>query len=175
MARPTVCKLTGCERKRFQLRTTCLFHIREAERARKAEREAKKKARRLNSKGYEESQRKGLKKKLDIVFSKLIRSKGRCDRCGMADYSKLQTSHIYTRANLAVRWDELNADCFCAGCHFWWHQNPVEGVMWQMENKPQEKRELLRARANAVKQWQVSELKQLLSDLTDKLSHLPPP
>lgn len=171
--RSTVCKLQGCERKRFQLRTLCLFHIRERERAKKAEREAKKKARRLNSKAYEESQRKGLKKKLDIAFSLLIRSGGKCARCGRGPSEVLLTcSHIYSRRHMNVRWDELNGKILCLGCHQWWGHNPAEAMDWLRTIRTSAELDELRRRVNTIKIWTVPELKTLLESLTDKLKTL---
>lgn len=104
--------------------------------------------------------RKGLKNKLDKAFSELIRSRGRCERCGDKG-ATLQTSHIYSRKNLAVRWDELNAFCFCAGCHFWWHQNPLEAQEFTLQKLGKEKYDLLKRKANTIKKWTDQELNDL--------------
>lgn len=166
MAKATTCKLPECGRKRFQAFRLCLFHIREQAR----ERKRKKEERFRTTKKYEESQRKGLKKKLDIVFSKLIRSKGRCERCGRRPPEVvLNCSHIFSRANLSVRWDELNAKCLCAGDHFEWHQSPLEGMEWLKTIRTPEQLEELKRRANSIKQWTVGELKELLASLEKKL------
>jgi len=170
MKKDRPCRL--CSSKRYANTSWCYLHLRSREKAGREEKARKKNARRLGSKKYEESQRKGLKKKLDIAFSELIRSLGKCERCGLADYSKLQTSHIYTRANLAVRWDELNAKCLCAGCHWAWHKEPLEGTAWLASVRTPEQLAELRRRANAVKHWSVPELKQLLAHLSEKLKKL---
>ena len=63
-----------------------------------------------------------LKKKLDVLFSKVVRNIGECERCGKK--TNLQCCHINSRRFLHTRWDQLNALCLCAGCHFWSHQHP---------------------------------------------------
>lgn len=62
---------------------------------------------------------------LDRLFSLIIRSRGRCERCGKKDET-LQCAHVYSRIYKSVRWDTRNAFCLCAGCHFWAHKNPTE-------------------------------------------------
>lgn len=173
--RKTLCKLQGCERKRFQLRTLCLFHIRERERARKAEREAKKKTRRLNSKGYQESQKKLLIKKCDAAFSKIIRSTGHClwpETEDKKHKGRSECSHIFSRRYMAIRWHELNAKPLCTAHHFNWHKHPAEAAVFLATIRTPDEIAWLQKQANSVKQWQIHELKQLLADLSAKLSTL---
>lgn len=66
--------------------------------------------------------KKSLTHKLDIVFSKVVRSVGRCERCSSSH--ELQCAHIYSRRYVHTRWHSLNALALCASCHFWAHQNP---------------------------------------------------
>lgn len=65
---------------------------------------------------------------LDREFSLLIRSDGKCRRCCSTQH--LQTSHIYSRRYMSIRWSVMNAMCLCAGCHLFWHHNPTEAVAW---------------------------------------------
>ncbi len=69
--------------------------------------------------------RKGMKRKCDKLFSAYIRSRGACEWCGKSD-DTLQCAHIFSRRYLVTRWDELNALCLCAGCHFKAHHKPLE-------------------------------------------------
>jgi hypothetical protein len=71
---------------------------------------------------------KGAKGKCDSLVSKIIRSRGSCERCGKRDY--LQTSHIISRRYSATRCDILNLQCLCAGCHRWFTDNPVDFTRW---------------------------------------------
>ena len=69
---------------------------------------------------------KGDKAKATKLHSVLVRSRGRCERCGQADYTKLQTAHIIRRRFSATRTDETNAWCLCASCHFRLDGHPDE-------------------------------------------------
>ena len=61
-----------------------------------------------------------LKKKLDAVFSKWIRSKFPpvCYTCGKTN-TTLQCGHFVSRQYLATRWDEDNCRPQCVGCNVW--------------------------------------------------------
>ena len=67
-------------------------------------------------------------RKLDKEFSLYVRSRGVCQRCGTKDYTKLQTSHIFSRRYLRVRFDKDNALCLCASCHFFVTLNHPEHI-----------------------------------------------
>jgi hypothetical protein len=70
-----------------------------------------------------------LRNKADKLFSELIRRRGACERC--TKKTNLQTSHLISRSNLHLRFDERNSLCLCAGCHmFWFHKNPLEAWEW---------------------------------------------
>lgn len=107
--------------------------------------------------------RKRMRNKLDHIFSLKIRERGACERCGKKE--TLQASHIYSRSNLAVRWDLDNCFCYCAGCHFWWHKNPVEAGEWTKEKMGNERYQALRKKANQIKKWTDQELNNLYLEL----------
>ena len=67
---------------------------------------------------------KRFKAEADKLFSRLIRSRGFCERCGAT--ANLQTSHIFSRRFAWTRTDLSNALCLCAACHRWWHDHPTE-------------------------------------------------
>jgi len=73
---------------------------------------------------------KSVKASCDKLFSKLIRSKNQCERCGNPIYEQLHCAHIYSRKFGSVRFDENNAKCLCAKCHRWAHDNPTEFTKW---------------------------------------------
>jgi len=108
--------------------------------------------------------RKTLKNKLDKIFSQVVRERGACERCG--NTRTLQTSHIYSRSNLSVRWDLDNAYCFCAACHFFWHKNPLEAAEFVRQYSGGMKYQSLKKRANKVKKWTDQELNELYLSLT---------
>lgn len=165
-----LCKTPDCLKKKYGSSNWCFQHFRERARDKKEEKAARKKLRREGSKAFIEKQRKPLKKKLDTAFSLLIRSTGKCARCGRGPSEVLLTcSHIYSRRHLNVRWDPLNAKCLCLGCHQWWGHNPAEAMDWVRGIRTPEQLDELRRRVNTVKQWTVEELKQLLSELNEKI------
>ena len=69
---------------------------------------------------------KGKKGKATKLHSKVIRTIGMCERCGDADYERLQCAHIIGRKYNATRTDLRNAFCLCATCHAFFTDHPVE-------------------------------------------------
>lgn len=69
-----------------------------------------------------------LKRKADKLMSLFIRKVGHCERCGKAE--NLQCAHVITRSNLHLRYDTQNLMALCAGCHLWWHKEPLEAIQW---------------------------------------------
>ena len=88
----------------------------------------------------------------DKLFGKAIRGRGRCEHCGKVD-GTLQTSHIYSRNAKETRWYLENALCFCAGCHFWWHQSPVDATEWLKKYYGIKRYEALKKCHRITKQW----------------------
>lgn len=166
------CRL--CPSKRFGSSRLCYAHWREKERTKREENRKKKLDRKLKSKKYQDGLRKSLIKKCDAVFSKLIRSADRCLYCGKTSaQAQLHCSHVYSRKNLSVRWDEMNAKCLCSYHHRrFWHEQPKEALEWLTGLWGDEHMEELKRKANTVRQWTVIELTQLLADLQQKLSNL---
>lgn len=176
--RPKVCKVPDCGGTRYANLGLCYRHYVAREKEKREAADKKRHDRRVNSKTYLEKERTGLKNALDKVFAKLIRSVNKCVRCGKQPPEvMLNCSHIYSRKNLATRWDELNAKSLCVGCHWWWGANPAEAMDWLITAgvRTKEEMEELRRRANSVKKWEVPELKALLASLTAKLSQLSEP
>lgn len=70
---------------------------------------------------------KGARGKADVLFSKIVRSRGACENCGRTEPEvQLQCAHIITRGIGATRCLEDNAFCLCAGCHHRFTHWPVE-------------------------------------------------
>ena len=68
------------------------------------------------------------KKKLDAVFSKVIRyrDKGQCFTCPKKDNPKyMQCGHFNPRQYLTTRWDERNCNCQCYACNMLYGGNPA--------------------------------------------------
>lgn len=72
------------------------------------------------------------KKKLDKLFSLIIRKNGVCELRGRDDIhcnGNLQCMHIVGRSNYRLRWDILNAICGCAAHHYYYTNHPTEFAM----------------------------------------------
>lgn len=94
--------------------------------------------------------RKAQKLRLDKLCRELtfLRDGHRCARCSKT--SNLQWCHVFSRRHLRVRWDSLNSFTGCAGCHLWWHSNPVEAVEWYRQFIGVHAFETLRLRARST-------------------------
>lgn len=81
--------------------------------------------------------------KADRVFSLYIRTRDewKCKRC-MKQYTPptnaLQCSHFVGRRKEATRFDPLNADALCYGCHQYFTSHPYEHREWQIAQKGEE-------------------------------------
>lgn len=83
--------------------------------------------------------------KADKVFSQWIRLRDReCRRC----HSPVkinekglpvshQASHFKGRRKEATRFEPLNVDTLCGGCHAYFTENPAEHEAWQVQMKGQ--------------------------------------
>lgn len=60
----------------------------------------------------------------EVVFKR----DGKCVRCGSREH--LQWCHVYSRRYHSVRWDLDNSFVGCAGCHLFWHHQPLEAARW---------------------------------------------
>ncbi len=91
---------------------------------------------------------KGAKGKCDAIFSKIIRKRNICERCGSKDW--LQTSHIISRRFSATRTDIENAQCLCAKCHRFFTDHPVEFGRWIFKSVGEEHYDALKRKSEAV-------------------------
>lgn len=109
-----------------------------------------------------------LKKKMDVMFSKIVRSPGRCARCGAT--KNLQCAHVISRKYIKTRWDTDNAIPLCTACHLYWnHKEPHEFVRWFDEKYGENYYDNLKKRANVIGVFDYEakheELKRLLEDM----------
>lgn len=93
---------------------------------------------------------KGDKAKATKLHSLIVRSRGRCERCGEQDYSKLQCAHIISRKYSATRTDENNSWSLCAKCHRRLTDFPREHSHFITDTIGSEAYEVLRERAETV-------------------------
>jgi len=167
MKLPKPCK--ECSGKRYGSSSWCRSHFFARERAKRDDRKARALTRKLGTKTFQKSLFRKLKIKLDKNLSLLIRSRGLCERCGKRD--NLQASHIYGRANMAVRWSDENLQCLCAGCHrFFWHEHPQEAQDWLRTVRTPEQLEALRLASLEKATWTVEKMAIRLAEIQAKLS-----
>lgn len=88
-----------------------------------------------------------IKKKLDISFSKWVRTQNdhRCLAC--RSLVNLQCAHVFSRSYLAIRWNENNAVPLCRGCHLFYTFHPIEWTELMQGYLGEEMYELLRKTA----------------------------
>ena len=108
---------------------------------------------------------KGDKARCDELFSKIIRSPGRCLRCGSTQY--LQCAHIISRRYSATRCDPRNAWCLCATCHHRLTLWPREHSRFITETIGSEVYDDLQRKAETVTKMDWSEEKLRLQELLD--------
>jgi len=116
--------------------------------------------------------KKGLEKKLDGVWSKVVKlqASNKCEICGKTEY--LNSHHMVGRRNLRLRWEIYNGVCLCSGCHTFKtnsaHQNPVWFNTWLEDNR-KEDLYLVQSTMNEIKKWSIPELKDRLEELNNLL------
>src|SRR5258708_2084589 len=106
-----------------------------------------------------------LQLELDREFSKLIRDKGKCERCGSID--SLDTAHIIGRANKTLRWDILNVLCLCRKCHQEAHANPKAFDKW-LRGVYSERMDYLDEFKNILLRRTIVDYEELLQNIKDR-------
>lgn len=92
----------------------------------------------------------------DKLFSLWVRTRDgwQCKRCGR-EYTPpttaLQCSHFIGRRSENTRFEPLNADSLCHGCHRFFTANPLEHVEWQIKLKGAAMVDKLRLASNTYK------------------------
>ncbi len=122
------------------------------------------------------SPNKKLDDKLDKLWSILVKHKAgfKCEYCGSRE-KRLNSHHIYTRANRSTRWDLTNGVCLCVGHHtfstkFSAHGTPVEFTEWLYKEKGEVFMNDLRVKAHAIAKLKPFEKQELLDELNEILN-----
>ena len=104
-------------------------------------------------------------KKCDVIFSKIIRKRDKiCRKCRKTEST--QCAHIFSRSNMATRFNPTNALGLCFYCHLMWaHRNPVEFTLWAKRELGQKNWEKIERLSNTIKQWTPKELQGLYDNL----------
>lgn len=94
------------------------------------------------AKRKKKTERQKLIDKLDAVMREAIKVRDdyTCQKCGAKatisyrkgkpGYYGCHWAHIYSRNSHKLRWDWLNSLVLCAGCHRFYHDNPLDGEWW---------------------------------------------
>ena len=113
--------------------------------------------------------------KLDKIWSLLVKHRAgwKCEYCGSRE-KRLNSHHIYTRANRSTRWDLENGVCLCVSHHtfstkFSAHGTPVEFTEWLYQQKGDVFMNELRVKAHAIAKLKPFEKQELLDELTEIL------
>lgn len=73
------------------------------------------------------------RKQADALFSRVVRSVGRCEASGSTDWpcgGNLQCAHVHGRRYLIIRHERMNAVCLCAAHHIFYTNRPIEWEDW---------------------------------------------
>lgn len=106
-------------------------------------------------------------KKLDTLFSKIIRSKGRCKNCGTDQ--RLQCAHLISRRYHQVRWDLNNATILCASCHLKYTYDPLG---WEVFIEKSFGKKLYEELKYKARQYGKIDHKALYEELTKKARYI---
>lgn len=118
---------------------------------------------------------KGLIGKLDRAFSKYIRirDKWTCQRCKKKypeNARGLHCSHYMGRTNKATRWDKLNCDALCHGCHSYFEdRKQTEYRDWMVDRLGEDVVNAIERKSRLVVKYSQAELKEMLDYYKDRI------
>jgi len=111
--------------------------------------------------------KKNLKRKLDALWSEIIRSKVYCERCGNFGNN---AHHIIGRVNLVLRWDLRNGCLLCSNCHYLQkysaHQDPLGFMEWFRKKRPEDY-EYLKAKKNETRTFTILDYIKIYKNLNE--------
>lgn len=117
---------------------------------------------------------KGIDKKLDEAWSKLVKlvAGNKCEYCGKTTY--LNSHHIYSRSKRSTRWHIPNGSCLCVSHHtfnsgFSAHKTPLEFTEWIIDRRGEDWYNELRTKAHTVEKLHIHEKRELLIYLNERI------
>jgi hypothetical protein len=115
-----------------------------------------------------------LNKKLDNLWSKVVRSKGECELCGRKPPEVvLHAHHIFSRRWYSTRWDIKNGICLCTGDHlFKAHKDVQEFSDWVQDRYGVDYIDDLRRKAHETADFTKEQKKELINNLQKMLDNL---
>ncbi len=93
-----------------------------------------------------------LKRSLDKSWSLAVRTRDRftCQKCGK-QHKQTHAAHIFSRNNLATRFNVENGVTLCYYCHIIWsHREPLEFAKWIEEKLGEKKFKALEAKSKTT-------------------------
>ena len=121
-------------------------------------------------------QKKGIEKKLDDAWSKLVKLRAglKCEYCGSTS-RQLHSHHLYTRSRLSTRWDVENGISLCATHHvlgnFSAHKSPREFNEWLDQYKGIEFMDRIRVKSHDYGKLTKFEKELLLKELNEQIKN----
>jgi hypothetical protein len=115
-----------------------------------------------------------LNKKLDNLWSQVVRSKGECELCGRKPPEVvLHAHHIFSRRWYSTRWDIKNGVCLCTGDHlFKAHKDVQEFSDWVQDRYGVDYIDDLRRKAHETADFTKEQKKELINNLQKMLDNL---
>lgn len=125
-------------------------------------------------KKQKESKDSFLNKKLDNLWSKVVRSKGECELCGRKPPEVvLHAHHIFSRRWYSTRWDIKNGVCLCTGDHlFKAHKDIQEFSDWVQDRYGLDYIDDLRRKAHETADFTKEQKKELINNLQKILDNV---
>ena len=114
----------------------------------------------------------------DAAFSDAVRAAAdyTCAWCGIQKLptgrrggSGMELSHRYSRRHKNIRYDTLNADCLCTGCHRKFGESPIEAMDWLLRTAGAGQIELLIEKKNTIAKVSKAEEKEIAKHYREQL------
>ncbi|AUR89788.1 NinG protein [Vibrio phage 1.132.O._10N.222.49.F8] len=105
----------------------------------------------------------------DDAFSKCLREAhdNTCEMCGKI--GRMECSHVFSRRHMSIRYDKLNANCLCNGCHRKWHESPLNSAHWFKMQFGEARYDLLVEKRNQIAKGIKSEKKAIAKHYREQL------
>lgn len=83
-----------------------------------------------------QAERKKLKKKLDTLWSKLVKDRACniCEKC-FSQAKRLNSHHVISRRYIGIRYNLNNGISLCVGCHAYAHHNSIRFGDWILKKR----------------------------------------
>lgn len=111
-----------------------------------------------------------LKKELDKIASQQARGRDgfKCQKCGVVS-NRVHAAHIFSRGNLATRWNLDNLVTLDYYCHLLWsHRQPLEFAEWVQNKLGKKKYEALKKKSQTIYQFTKQDYDKWLQYLMNK-------